>query len=308
MESGDSLVGAGWYQEMAIVPDPGNSNHFYVFSASPVGPDHGFYYSIIDLSFNGGLGKVVQKNVQLRNDTIADCVALVRHGNGRDWWVVVRSWKNVPTNDITAYLVSPSGITATPTQYKGPQVTNASFYRLKFNPQGSRLYNSCQVGAIERFDFDRCTGLLTKRRIYSTPNGPITGYWDFEISPDETKLYAVRTMQGVQQNISYLMQFEIDTATFISSAKYLGTYAEPDRGGALKRGPDGKIYFSIWSAVGDTCFDYLLCHSTSNTTSDNISVINQPDSVYPACDYQQFSFYLGGHKATQDYQTTLTMN
>ncbi|MBK9637574.1 MAG: hypothetical protein IPO63_07065 [Bacteroidetes bacterium] len=43
--------------------------------------------------------------------------------------------------------------------------------------------------------------------------------------------------------------------------------------------------------------DYLLCESTSNITSDNLSVINQPDSTYPACDYQQFSFYLGGQKA-----------
>ena len=296
MQNGDTLVGLGWYQEMAIVPDPGNSQRFYVFTAGEAQPVVGFYYSIVDLSYNNGLGKVVQKNVQLSNDTIADAIAVVRHGNGRDWWVLVRSWKNVPTNDITAYLVSPSGVSANPTQYIGQSVPYAGFFRLKFNIQGNHLYGVCQLGVVERYDFDRCTGLLSNLVIYASPNGPINGYWDFEISPDETKLYANLNMQGPAQNKTHLKQFELDTATFISSVHNLGTYIEPDRGGALKRGPDGKIYFSIMSAVGDTCFDYLLCYGTTNTTCANLSVINFPDSAYPACDYQDFSFSLGGHK------------
>ncbi|MBK9639178.1 MAG: hypothetical protein IPO63_15800 [Bacteroidetes bacterium] len=79
---------------MVIVPDPGNINRFYIFCAGIAQPVVGLYYSIVDLSFNGGLGKVVQKNVQLRNDTICDGVTAVRHGNGRDWWVIARSWKS----------------------------------------------------------------------------------------------------------------------------------------------------------------------------------------------------------------------
>ncbi|MBK9637575.1 MAG: hypothetical protein IPO63_07070 [Bacteroidetes bacterium] len=169
MQSGDSLVGSLWYQEMAIVPDPGNINRFYIFSAGVTNSNCGLYYSIIDLSFNGGLGKVVQKNVQIRNDTIADCVAVVRHGNGRDWWVLIRSWKNVPTKEITAYLIDPNGVTAMPTQYIGANVTNAGFYRLKFNKQGNHLYNACQVGAVERYNFNRCTGVLSNRIVYSSP-------------------------------------------------------------------------------------------------------------------------------------------
>ncbi|MBK7684362.1 MAG: T9SS type A sorting domain-containing protein [Bacteroidetes bacterium] len=296
MENGDTLIGVLWYQEMAIVPDPGNSNLFYVFTAG-VTSYHGFYYSVVDMSYNGGLGKVIQKNVQLRNDTITDCVAVVRHGNGRDWWVLIRSWKNVPTKDITAYLIDPNGVTAMPTQYIGANVTNASAYRLKFNKQGNHLYNACQVGAVERYNFNRCTGILSNRIVYSSPNGPITGYWDFEISPDESRFYAVRNMQGPLQNTTYLMQFDLDPATFISGAQVMATYVDPDRGGALKLGPDGKIYFSIKYVDNDTCFDYLYCNGTTNLTNTTLSVINQPDSIYPSCDYQPFSFYLGGHKA-----------
>ncbi|MBK9402556.1 MAG: hypothetical protein IPN36_17455 [Bacteroidetes bacterium] len=86
MDSGDSLIGLLWYQEMIIVPDPANSHRFYIFCAAPSNLNHGLYYSIVDLSFNGGLGKVVQKNIQIRNDTMCDGITATRHGNGRWWW------------------------------------------------------------------------------------------------------------------------------------------------------------------------------------------------------------------------------
>ena len=296
MQNGDTLIGGLLYQEMAIVPYPGNDKLFYVFCAG-VTTYRGLYYSTVDLNYNGGLGKVVQKNVQLRNDTLVDCIAVVRHGNGRDWWVLVRSWKNVPTNDITAYLITPSGITAMPTQHIGASVTYASYYRMKFNSDGTHLYNVCQVGAVERYDFDRCTGLLSNRIVYSAPGGSINGYWDFEISHDESKLYAVRTMLGPQQINSELNQFDLDSTTFISSSKSMATYSFPEMGGALKMGPDGKIYSAIAYYDNDACYDYLYCYETNNVTNTTLSVINQPDSTYPACDFQPYGFYLGGHKS-----------
>ncbi|MBP7168020.1 MAG: T9SS type A sorting domain-containing protein [Bacteroidia bacterium] len=297
-ESGDSLVGALWYQEMVIVPKPGVDSLFYIFAAGVTTAKKGLFYSIVDLNYNNGQGRVIQKNVQLRNDYITDCITAVRHGNGRDWWVLVRSWSSTPTNDITAYLVSPSGVTAMPTQYIGPNVANASAYRLKFNKQGNHLFNVCQIGGVERYDFDRCTGILSNRNIYAVPNVSISGYWDFEISEDETKMYAVRNMLGPLQNTTKLFQYDLDTVTFLSNAQLMATYTDPDVGGALKMGPNGKIYFSIgYFGANDTCFDYLYCYSTTNLTNTNLSVINYPDSTFPACDYQAFSFYLGGHKA-----------
>ncbi len=296
MQNGDTLIGGLWYQEMAIVPYPGNSNLFYVFCAG-VTTYKGLFYSTIDLNYNGGLGKVIQKNVQLRNDTLVDCIAVVRHGNGRDWWVLVRTWKNVPTNDITAYLITPTGVTAMPTQYIGANVNLASFYRMKFNTDGSHLYNACQVGAVERYDFDRCTGILSNRVVYSAPGGSINGYWDFEISHDETKLYTVRNMQGPLQNKTYLNQFDLDPSTFYSSSNQLADYIFPEQGGAIKMGPDGKIYFTLGYLDSDTCYDYLNCYGSTSITNTTLSVINQPDSTYPACDFQPYGFYLGGHKS-----------
>lgn len=297
MEGGDSLVGALWYQEMIIVPYPGNSNRFYVFCAGVAQPVVGLYYSIVDLSYNNGLGKVIQKNVQIRNDTICDGITAVRHGNGRDWWVVLRSWKDVFTNDITAYLINPIGIAANPTQYIGTMTLLDGFYRLKFNNDGSRLYNVSARGVVDRLDFDRCTGIFTNHVNYLVPGGPYSAIWGFEVSPDESKLYASLVYQTFNQDTGYILQFDLNSANFLASVDTLGTYLAPDTPGLLELGPDGKIYVSITWAGPDTCYDYLYCSGTVNTTNSNLSVINFPDSSGPACDYQPFSFYLGGHKA-----------
>ena len=297
MQSGDSLVGAGWYQEMVIVPYPGNINRFFIFSASPVGPDHGLYYSVVDLSFNGGLGKVIQKNVQLRNDTITDGITAVRHGNGRDWWVLVRSWKTVPTNDITAYLITPTGVTANPTQYIGANIALQGFYRLKFNLDGNHLYNVSSNGIIERYDFDRCTGILSNKLVYLTTTSGYGGLWGFEVSPNESKLYVSSIYNGVGSNRGYLMQFDLNSPNFIASAETLLTFYAPDSPGLLELGPDGKIYLSTMWEGPDACNDYLFCSSTVNVTNSNLSVINSPDSAFPACNFTLFSFNLVGHKA-----------
>ncbi|MBK7886174.1 MAG: T9SS type A sorting domain-containing protein [Bacteroidetes bacterium] len=57
-----------------------------------------------------------------------------------------------------------------------------------------------------------------------------------------------------------------------------------------------NIFKYFWAGP-DACSFYLFCASTVNITNSNLSVINSPDSVFPACDFTLFSFYLGGHKA-----------
>ncbi|MBK7965393.1 MAG: hypothetical protein IPK10_08960 [Bacteroidetes bacterium] len=148
---------------MVIVPDPSNINRFYVFCAGVTNVKHGLFYSIVDLSYNGGLGKVVQKNIQIRNDTICDGITAVRHGNGRDWWVIAQSWKTILTNDITAYLINPNGVFANTTQFIGTLTTLDGFKRLKYNIDGNHIYNVSANGLINRFDFDRCTGIFQIR-------------------------------------------------------------------------------------------------------------------------------------------------
>ena len=48
----------------------------------------GLYNTIIDMRLNGGLGSVVIENKQISGELHADCITAVKHGNGRDWWVI----------------------------------------------------------------------------------------------------------------------------------------------------------------------------------------------------------------------------
>ena len=59
--------------------------------------------------------------------------------------------------------------------------------------------------------------------------------------------------------------------------------------GVLRKAPDNKIYLA-------TAFEnfYPYQDTSFNIYNTNLSVINYPDSLGLACDFQPFSFYLGG--------------
>ncbi|MBL0341583.1 MAG: hypothetical protein IPP71_11960 [Bacteroidetes bacterium] len=158
MINGDSIVGLNWYQELTITPDPTNSNLYYLFSIG-VTNSFGLYYSIVDMSLNGGLGGVVQKNVQLENFKCTDGLTAIKHGNGRDWWIIFRRWDTV--NDLFyKYLITPSGISNVIVQNIGSP-TNNGFTKMKFSPDGNKFAMINLPGLMEVYDFDRCTGVIS---------------------------------------------------------------------------------------------------------------------------------------------------
>jgi hypothetical protein len=64
--------------------------------------------------------------------------------------------------------------------------------------------------------------------------------------------------------------------------------------GALKRGPDDKIYVSCAYTVAGNNYPYA--DTMYNQYNMNLGVINSPDSLGLACDFQPWSFYLGGKR------------
>jgi hypothetical protein len=91
MQNGDSILGQLWYHELLILPFPGNDSLYYLFSIG-VSSVYGLKYCVIDMKANGGLGEVIQKNIQLQSLPMVDCLTAVKHGNGRDWWLIFRRW------------------------------------------------------------------------------------------------------------------------------------------------------------------------------------------------------------------------
>jgi hypothetical protein len=293
MQNGDSIVGLAWYQELVIIPSPANDSIYYLFSIS-VTQNYGLVYSVIDMSLNGGLGAVTQKNIQLQNFKLVDCINAIKHGNGRDWWVIFRKSDFPVTfnNDFYTYLVTESGIQNVSIQSIGiPNGSNAG--KISFSPDGTKMVFVNLAGIIELFDFDRCTGQLSNPTTIATdPGVPPWGWnWSCEFSPDGSKLYV-----STNSDTSYLFQYNMNAPNISASKDTLFSISNIEYAlGALKRGPDENIYLSGWYNDGFNA-PYPYADSVYNMYNMNLSVINQPDSLGSLCDFQPYSFYLGGKR------------
>lgn len=77
---------------------------------------------MIDSKKNSGLGKVLQKNIQIYYDTLEWFVAAIKHGNGSDWWIITRKLNILnlsANNEYLKFLMTPNNIIGPDTQAIG---------------------------------------------------------------------------------------------------------------------------------------------------------------------------------------------
>ena len=114
LSNSDSVYGEDWYHSLQLLPQPGNDSISFLFSVGVVGiAPYGLHYSIINHKANNDSGIVVQKNIQLNNLPAFDGLTAVRHGNGRDWWLIYRIWDDVlftPYNSFYIFRFNENGI------------------------------------------------------------------------------------------------------------------------------------------------------------------------------------------------------
>ena len=90
MSNGTGLMGH-WTsaQSALIVPFPGDSTHYYVFTAGAgpyaTAPNNGVRYSIVDLTLDGGKGDITVKN-KLLLGTATEMLNATQHCNSKDYW------------------------------------------------------------------------------------------------------------------------------------------------------------------------------------------------------------------------------
>ena len=226
------------------------------------------YYSFIDMSANNGLGKVVSKNQILAEGEVPFPVA-IKHGNGRDWWVLVNDFLS---KTCKTYLIDPDGIHLLYEQgIVQEMIETSNGYGGSLASQNGDLfcYNNRKSG-LWVFDFDRCGGLLSNPRtvVYASPFYASTMCF----SRSGRFLYLATTRVIYQMAVS-----QLDS---VSSYVLLDSIANYDGGSAPfppfrlffyfpQLGPDGKIY-------------YITLNSTMAS-----HVINKPDLPNPVCDFAQ---------------------
>jgi hypothetical protein len=287
-----------------VIPDPGNFSKYYIFQNN-IGlgaTQPGLYYSIVDLSFNNGNGKIISKNNIITNSTTAEPLTAVKHGNGRDWWVLFRYYATTNIdNTINSLLVSPTGIGLVLSQ------NIASFFRggigrFVFNSDGNKLLSIGGNYLINAINFDRCSGLLSNENIIS-PGLPDFVYpylASGAFSPNGDIIYLCE-YDTANTFTSYLCQYDLTASNILGSRLTLDTLTRSYSNGSdftdIKLAPDGKIYITSGPDCYGLCFPYPDSLHTPNT--DYLSVINNPDSAGFACNYQRLGYYLGGKRTYQ---------
>lgn len=241
----------------------GDGGTFYVFSdnyASDSSPTGDIYYSVIDLS-QGPHGTVTTKNTHLFTGNIGEALDMLPHANGTDFWVLAYDG----AANIDAFLVSASGVSATPVQ--SPTGLTGTVLRSSINHSYdydhvvlSMSFGGTPPGQIATADIDRSTGKLSNVKVHVTGD---LGY-HASYSGDGTKLYYVRGTEG-WEGVGY--QYDLTTST---ETKLGGTNLA-----ASKLAPDGKVYF-----VG--------------YTKTALAVVNTPNAASAAAGFQDNALSLNG--------------
>jgi PKD repeat protein len=250
MPNGDKLLGhASSTQSALIVPAPGDSTKYFVFTAdagpyiNP--PNVGVHYSIVDMTLDGGRGDVTVKNIQLL-DSATEKLTGVRNCNGEDYWVIAHGAEN----DFHAFPITNGVAPGKPVisrtgLYHSPLLRASQGY-MKASPDGHRLAvvitdQQSYQGSAELFDFNTLTGIV------SHPVSLGRGYrYGISFSPDGTKLY-VGGSHPTKTFWDALYQFDVqsrDSATIMATKTALINNAEPYslQWVPLQLAPNGKIY------------------------------------------------------------------
>jgi hypothetical protein len=235
------------------VPAPGLPHHYYLIHTFPndnlAAKDlyPVLYYSLIDMNANNGLGRVIKKNQVLAKGDFPSPV-ITKHGNGRDWWVIVGDYKN---KVYKTFLISPQGISAINDQQIAEEsfLLDAVLHSISMN--GDLFVNNEAHGigqGLWLFDFDRCSGLLHNPRL--VPKGDFVEVFSNVFSPDDRFLYVnsltelfqidLQTLDSVDLVVNKIAQYNYGYSPYPPFASYFYT---------AELAPNGKIYYNQYNAT-----------------------------------------------------------
>ncbi len=273
----DPATGIPMMHSSMILPFPGDTTKYIIFHQTGNWALNGmaseFYYSLIDMTLNNGLGAVTLKNQIIIQDSLNDGINACKHANGRDWWIIVLKDH---TDSVYKILLTPLGITSVTTQSLGlspheffngqPQFssdgTKFAYHHRIFGPGGIPVTHEIRYSS-----FDRCTGYFSNSQIISVVDS--SSGFGLCFSPNSKYLYF--------STWTKIFQVNTDTSNVQASLDTLANF-------------DGYCYpynsfcTTFWSM-------YLAADSkiyiTSGSSVIDITYINSPDSDGVGCNVLQ---------------------
>lgn len=312
MQNGSGLRGDNSSTTSSVVlPVPDNCSQYYVFTIDIQDPQipawrprRGIEYNIIDMSMNGGLGAVVQKNIEVPLNGIQqghERLAAISNADKTGYWIVTHFQGN-----FYSFAVTVTGVDLVPVVSPSPGIQGMGTFNnigyLKASPDGSKLgmgmnEEQCNDLYLSLYDFDNATGIVSNEILLYKPNASSTinrGFYGIEFSPNSKVLYttsynSVCNSGGVAQQIyNEIWQFNLEAPSILDS-KYV---IENTHYGALQLALDGKIYNANMNG-----FDYM-------------GMIEDPNTVYNAVTgqapvYDAQAIYFGPDKLRAGLPTFL---
>lgn len=284
----DYYGGSSLFSQTSIIL-PKKGNQYYVFGTGMSDSVANNYlnhiktefdvlnYSIVDMDSNGGLGKVTVKNtIILDNQHYANCaLSAVKHGNGKDWWLVKADCENYR---FQIFQVTEDSILGPYYQYSSDTSVYCHFEgQLYFSDDGTKMVSSVFGGKyydssfcsqfpnntkytvpsgityipnrVDIYDFDRCNGILQYKNNYVVEYDTLN-YPSFDnksgicFSPNGKLVYMC--------NIYTVFQIDLDDTNksngiFIHGPDTLLTNFPTY--GTMACGQDSKLYIGNWSGT-----------------------------------------------------------
>jgi gliding motility-associated-like protein len=240
-------------QSAVILPKPGASNHYLLFTMEEVEFDvggsvpgqpegRGLSYFDIDMSLNGGLGGVAAYSGQIFVPSYEGLCA-IRHTNGSDYWILIHN----DTFGLAVFPVNTLGV-GNPQFFNVPNGTGNS---IKASPDGKWV--TCSNGTLQAlFQFNPSNGLISNILQLGTDLN------NAEFSPNSKRLFGTSPSASV-------IYFDLTNPNIVGSQTTVG--ALPTTGsinGQMQLAPDGKIYFIQASFITNTVFlSAIVCPNTA---------------------------------------------
>jgi gliding motility-associated-like protein len=281
-----------WTQAATTFPMPGDANKYYLFTISDWIAPRGFYYSVIDMTLDGGLGAVTEeKNIELPAAFWAhDHQFVTKNKSGDSYWVITRLYND---DRFASFLVDESGV------HQQPVYSSTGVYRdflygdggcIKISPDKKFLSTAHFGQGLEISEwylrsFEICTFNAETGEIgylYMINSFYLLNHFreanSCEFSPDSKYFYAVFD-NGPDSNYLYQydMQYIEDSSAFLNSAILISQ----DCGVNLRLSNDGRIYSSA---------------NDSEYYENYMGIINDPWEHGTDCNFVPHSIYLLGRR------------
>jgi hypothetical protein len=245
------------------------------------------YFAIVERNLQGHF-LITKKDIAISSDTMSVALTATKHANGKDWWVIAHKQSGLTpflcNNVFYKYLLTNDSIIGPSKQNIGNLKCGDGDYagQLRFSKQGNYIASVLPASSIvQTFKFDRCSGILYDYEVIDSSNH----YPNLcEFSLDEKLLYVISAHSFTDSNI--IVQYNLSNHNrhyVLNASPIFDTTCH--RMGLISLAPNNKMYIAA-ARCGSSNFYKPSFYNTY------LSVINFPDSIGSACDFQPFSFPL----------------